>query len=146
MEPGQRRSIVYGSAPTVHVHHRAYAWIFAASIVGDRRGDYLIPALKELLAAWNPALFGVRVRFLASRYSGNSVCVENGIAKNRLTLLLWGRGAPILPVLVMSLPLFVFALHRVEFLLLFVIQKRADLVVGRLVDLHHLGSAILLRE
>ena len=29
----------------------AYAWIFAASMAGDRRGDYLIPALKELLSA-----------------------------------------------------------------------------------------------
>jgi uncharacterized protein len=29
----------------------AYAWISAASMAGDRRGDYLIPALKELLTA-----------------------------------------------------------------------------------------------
>jgi TPR repeat protein len=29
----------------------AYAWISAASMAGDRRGDYLIPALKELLSA-----------------------------------------------------------------------------------------------
>jgi TPR repeat protein len=29
----------------------AYAWISAASMAGDRRGDYLIPTLKELLTA-----------------------------------------------------------------------------------------------
>jgi TPR repeat protein len=29
----------------------AYAWISAASMAGDRRGDYLIPALKQLLTA-----------------------------------------------------------------------------------------------
>jgi hypothetical protein len=29
----------------------AYAWISAASMAGDHRGDYLIPALKELLTA-----------------------------------------------------------------------------------------------
>lgn len=29
----------------------AYAWISAASMAGDDRGDYLIPALKEVLTA-----------------------------------------------------------------------------------------------
>jgi len=29
----------------------AYAWISAASMAGDRRGDYMIPVLEKLLTA-----------------------------------------------------------------------------------------------
>ena len=50
-----------------------------------------------------------------------------------------------LSVLMVSLALLVAALHFVEFLLLRGVQKRADLVVRRFSEIHHLGSAIVLR-
>jgi len=36
----------------------AYAWISAASTAGDRRGDYLIPPLKELLTSQQMSIAG----------------------------------------------------------------------------------------
>src|SRR5579863_131121 len=42
-------------------------------------------------------------------------------------------------------PLFTLGLHFVPFLLLVGVEKRTDLCVAGLVDLHHFGMAILLR-
>ena len=40
----------------------AYAWILAASTAGDHRGDYMMPALKELLSARQIAAVSERAR------------------------------------------------------------------------------------
>ena len=63
------------------------------------------------------------------------------------SFLLGGTGcrAGSLSVLMVSLPLLVAALHFVPLLLLLGVQKRADLVVRRFSEIHHLGSAIVLR-
>lgn len=50
-----------------------------------------------------------------------------------------------LSALVMS-PLFVPALHLVPFFLLIGIQKPADLLICRLVNVHHLRSPVVLRK
>jgi hypothetical protein len=50
-----------------------------------------------------------------------------------------------LSVLMVFLPFLVAALHFVPFRLLLGVQKRADLVVRRFSEIHHLGSAFVLR-
>src|SRR3984885_9244252 len=50
-----------------------------------------------------------------------------------------------LSALMVCLSLFVAALHFIPFLLLLGVQKRANLVVRRFSEIHHLGSAIVLR-
>jgi hypothetical protein len=50
----------------------------------------------------------------------------------------------VLPIPVMSLPLLSLALHLIPFFLLVRIEEGPDLVVGRLMDVHHLRSPVLL--
>src|ERR1700733_11007813 len=76
---------------------------------------------------------------------------ENGRARvpEKLLLRRWGllAGVGIWRTAVTVLhPLLALGLHLVPLLLLPRIQNRADLVVGALVDLHHLGVPILLGD
>lgn len=57
--------------------------------------------------------------------------------------LLAGVGGRILPAVAVALPSFALAFHFIPLFLLSGVEKRANLIARRLVNVHHLGAAIV---